>query len=162
MNYGEDPWLRGCLVRLTISCRFPRQLLHFHHAQRRSQWLGNGPHYLVCLLKLLYRRTNYLNTILTSLNADLVLVFLIPSHTFLYLFLAPYTKVEESFSIQATHDILTYGLPITNVTERLHEQYDHLTFTGSVPRSFVGPLLLAVFSYLPAWFLKGLNKQILG
>lgn len=104
---------------------------------------------------------SYLETILTS-NADISLAAGIPLLILLYLFFAPYTKVEESFSIQATHDILEYGFPVKQATERLREQFDHLTFSGSVPRTFVGPLALAVISYLPARFLEGINKQILG
>lgn len=98
----------------------------------------------------------------THIEPDTALAATIPLLILLYLFLAPYTKVEESFNIQATHDILTYGLPIKQVAERLRDQYDHLTFTGSVPRTFVGPLALAAVSYLPSWFLEGLDKQILG
>ncbi|WFD31326.1 dolichyl-P-Man:Man7GlcNAc2-PP-dolichol alpha-1,6-mannosyltransferase [Malassezia sp. CBS 17886] len=52
--------------------------------------------------------------------------------------LVPYTKVEESFSLQAVHDILTHGLRRAALAE-----YDHVVFPGAVPRSFVGPLLLA-------------------
>lgn len=57
---------------------------------------------------------------------------------------APYTKVEESFSLQAVHDILTHG-----VSGR--DQYDHLSFPGAVPRSFIGALLLSVAS-IPSVF----------
>lgn len=49
---------------------------------------------------------------------------------------------------------------------KLREQYDHLTFTGSVPRTFVGSLALAAVSWLPLQLLgsvdEGLNRQILG
>ena len=41
-----------------------------------------------------------------------------------YVFLAPYTKVEESFNIHATHDVLMYGVGIDrlyNVRIRLYE-----------------------------------------
>ncbi|CBQ67742.1 related to ALG12-alpha-1,6-mannosyltransferase [Sporisorium reilianum SRZ2] len=54
----------------------------------------------------------------------------------------PYTKVEESFTIQAVHDILSYGVGPEALT-----RYDHQVFPGAVPRSFIGPLLLAAVSY---------------
>ena len=59
------------------------------------------------------------------------------------MFAAPYTKVEESFNIQATHDILAHGIPFVNTTESLAATYDHVSFPGSVPRTFVGAALLA-------------------
>ncbi|KAK3989149.1 Alg9-like mannosyltransferase family-domain-containing protein [Cladorrhinum sp. PSN332] len=74
---------------------------------------------------------------------DLFLSILIPGLVLFHLILAPYTKVEESFNIQATHDVLVYGMPTSNVYERLHHTYDHFTFPGAVPRTFLGPVLLA-------------------
>ena len=70
----------------------------------------------------------------------------IPALIIIHLIIAPYTKVEESFNIQATHDILVYGTPTSNVWERLSSQYDHFDFPGAVPRTFVGPVLLAGIS----------------
>lgn len=60
--------------------------------------------------------------------------------------MAPYTKVEESFNIQATHDILAYGTPTRNVNEYLSSNYDHFDFPGAVPRTFLGPVILAGIS----------------
>lgn len=54
----------------------------------------------------------------------------------------PYTKVEESFTIQAVHDILSYGVGPNALI-----RYDHQAFPGAVPRSFIGPLLLAAISF---------------
>ena len=85
-----------------------------------------------------------------------------------HLFAAPYTKVEESFNIQATHDILNYGLPWTNATSAIADKFDHATFPGSVPRTFAGALVLAGASTPFASFLNSpdqvqmLARAILG
>lgn len=63
----------------------------------------------------------------------------------LHLLVAPYSKVEESFNLQATHDILLYGTPTNNVAEKL-QAYDHFAFPGAVPRTFVGSFILAGLS----------------
>ncbi|KAI9902977.1 hypothetical protein N3K66_002329 [Trichothecium roseum] len=68
------------------------------------------------------------------------LLFLTP---LVHLLLSPHTKVEESFNIQAAHDILVYGTPTSSIRPRLAARFDHLSFPGSVPRTFVGALLLA-------------------
>lgn len=60
-----------------------------------------------------------------------------------HLVLAPDTKVEESFNIQATHDVIVYGTPTRDVAARLRASYDHFDFPGAVPRTFVGAVLLA-------------------
>lgn len=73
---------------------------------------------------------------------QLCLVSLIGVH----LVASPYTKVEESFNIQATHDILTYGMPWKNANQTISTRYDHVDFPGSVPRTFVGALVLAGIS----------------
>ena len=94
--------------------------------------------------------------------SDNLLSLLIPSVIAIYLYLAPYTKVEESFNIQATHDILTYDLPLSwnHASQVLREQYDHLTFSGSVPRTFVGPLALAGASWPSIRFGAGLGGDL--
>ncbi|KAI1213805.1 glycosyltransferase family 22 protein [Annulohypoxylon truncatum] len=74
---------------------------------------------------------------------DILLSLTIPTLILTHLLVAPYTKVEESFNIQATHDILVYGTPTTNIYERLSSRYDHFDFPGAVPRTFIGPVILA-------------------
>ncbi|KAI0052322.1 glycosyltransferase family 22 protein [Auriscalpium vulgare] len=59
-----------------------------------------------------------------------------------HVLLAPYTKVEESFNLHATHDILLHGVSPSAVLK-----YDHRVFSGPVPRSFIGSLLLAGLSH---------------
>lgn len=80
-----------------------------------------------------------------------------------HLIYSPYTKVEESFNLQATHDILRYGLATANVTSSLQADYDHFTFPGAVPRTFVGPLFLAGLSWpVVGGFGHLINAQVLG
>lgn len=71
---------------------------------------------------------------------------LLPTLILLHLFCAPYSKVEESFNLQATHDIIVFGTPTHNIHARLNATYDHFTFPGAVPRSFVGAVVLAGLS----------------
>ncbi|TID17478.1 glycosyltransferase family 22 protein [Venturia nashicola] len=74
---------------------------------------------------------------------DSALTGLLIGTILLHLTLAPFTKVEESFNIQATHDIITSGVSFANRTGFLKTSYDHVEFPGSVPRTFVGALFLS-------------------
>ncbi|CAG8450335.1 3620_t:CDS:2 [Gigaspora rosea] len=60
----------------------------------------------------------------------------------LHLLLCPFTKVEESFNLQASHDIMEFGISLEAL-----KKYDHFEFPGVVPRTFVGPLLLSLVSW---------------
>ncbi|XP_010933579.1 dol-P-Man:Man(7)GlcNAc(2)-PP-Dol alpha-1,6-mannosyltransferase isoform X4 [Elaeis guineensis] len=55
-----------------------------------------------------------------------------------YVIMIPYTKVEESFNVQAMHDMLYHHHHINN--------YDHLDFPGVVPRTFMGALLASILA----------------
>lgn len=70
----------------------------------------------------------------------------IPALVIVHLVVAPYSKVEESFNLQAAHDVLVYGVPTQDVHAKLSSQYDHFDFPGAVPRTFVGPVVLAGIS----------------
>lgn len=70
---------------------------------------------------------------------DAVLVAIVAYH----LYLAPYTKVEELFNIQAIHDIVNYG---AFPQEVITAHYDHVAFPGAVPRLFVGALVISGFT----------------
>ncbi|KAG7349010.1 Alg9-like mannosyltransferase family-domain containing protein [Nitzschia inconspicua] len=63
------------------------------------------------------------------------------------LVLCPYSKVEESFPLQATHDIFYHGVgPAINASfygDTVDLPYDHLQYPGVVPRTFAGPIILA-------------------
>lgn len=91
------------------------------------------------------------------------LSLLVPATILLHLAWAPYTKVEESFNIQAVHDILVHGIPTENVNHFLAEHYDHVSFPGSVPRTFSGALVLAGLSRPLVPFLRSpAQVQLLG
>ena len=71
------------------------------------------------------------------------MVGLLPLTILLHLYLAPYTKVEESFNIQAIHDTLIHGIPTRNAAAFFKSRYDHFTFPGPVPRTFVGAVVMS-------------------
>lgn len=54
--------------------------------------------------------------------------------------LCPFTKVEESFTLHATHDLVTLGLHASP------DQFDHFSFTGALPRSLAPSAVLAWLS----------------
>jgi alpha-1,6-mannosyltransferase len=66
----------------------------------------------------------------------------IPFTILLHLLVAPYTKVEESFNIQAIHDIVNWEPAYFPSVQR----FDHIEFSGAVPRTFVGAVIVAALS----------------
>jgi alpha-1,6-mannosyltransferase len=86
-----------------------------------------------------------------------------PTFILIHLFVSPYTKVEESFNIQAIHDIIVHGIPGSNVDQFLTLNYDHFSFPGSVPRTFAGALVLSGLSRPFVGLLKSMgDMQLLG
>jgi alpha-1,6-mannosyltransferase len=93
-----------------------------------------------------------------SLLLDVLLYIVAWAHVLL----APYTKVEESFTLHAIHDLLFYGgdpdaLQKVSLQPRHRlarllirwatlAQFDHKVFSGAVPRSFVGSIIIAWLS----------------
>ncbi|KNC53350.1 ALG12 protein [Thecamonas trahens ATCC 50062] len=56
---------------------------------------------------------------------------------------APYAKVEESFNLHASHDLVSvWGRPLFSTAYNV-SQFDHIFFPGVVPRTFAGPIALA-------------------
>ncbi|KAJ8598115.1 hypothetical protein CTAYLR_009502 [Chrysophaeum taylorii] len=66
----------------------------------------------------------------------------------LHLVACPYNKVEESFNTQAIHDLWMLG------PSRLGE-FDHLEFPGTVPRTFLGAIVVSATARLVPFFVGG-------
>ena len=60
---------------------------------------------------------------------DVVLDALLLATSYAHVLLAPYTKVEESFNLNAIHDVYFFGADIN--------AYDHVVHPGPVPRTFI-------------------------
>ncbi|KAJ5769942.1 uncharacterized protein N7511_001993 [Penicillium nucicola] len=102
-----------------------------------------------------------INTLSAAMRYELAL--LIPLGLIvLHLLASPYTKVEESFHVQAVHDILAHGLPWGFKDPTLNRtNYDHFKFPGAVPRSAVGAAFLALLSKPVTLVQDGINQQLL-
>ena len=89
---------------------------------------------------------------------------IVPALILVHLWVAPYTKVEESFNIQAVHDFLAYGLPLRNAGAKIEAFYDHVIFPGAVPRTFIGAMALAGLSnpFIRVLDLDAAGQQMLG
>ncbi|KAF4322209.1 hypothetical protein BBO99_00002820 [Phytophthora kernoviae] len=81
-------------------------------------------------------------------SAELLVAAAMTTH----LLLCPYSKVEESFNMQATHDLLL--LSPSDVSG-----FDHLEFPGVVPRTFIGSLTVATITQPLVYALNALQLK---
>lgn len=89
----------------------------------------------------------------TSLNktfSPTAWTLLLTFATLAHLAAAPFTKVEESFGMQAVHDLLFLGPKDT-------KRFDHAMFPGVVPRTFLAPAAVAAVAALPVALLLRLG-----
>jgi alpha-1,6-mannosyltransferase len=103
---------------------------------------------------------------MARLRAPILLLPVFTALMLTHVYVSPYTKVEESFNIQAAHDIFHYGIPLgSDRYLRFKALFDHMTFPGAVPRTFIGAMTLSAFAKPFMWLVgshDGLHQQMLG
>lgn len=80
-----------------------------------------------------------------------------------YIYNHPWTKVEESFALQAAHDMI-YLNPLSQLVagaDNSTKLWDHVQFPGVVHRTFLNSYVLSVFASPIAWVLGDQRKAMI-
>jgi alpha-1,6-mannosyltransferase len=85
---------------------------------------------------------------MSGIVCDVLLLLVTGAHVLA----CPYTKVEESFNVQATHDLLFHGRHLPH--------YDHHEYPGVVPRTFVGALTISTLAAPGVHFLRACSRFV--
>lgn len=96
---------------------------------------------------------------MSSTDTSSLLEALLLALALMYMCIAPYSKVEESFNVQASHDITFHMLLAKNSSDNLQglAAFDHFQFPGVVPRTFTGSFLIALALYPVSYWLNILS-----